>query len=129
MNRMHEFLAEQKVMRLATVSPDGMPHVVPVWYMYKNGSIYVGTNTRTMKARNVARTGTAAFCVDEGIHSPLYGVMGRGRAHILTDGVEDMARDILLRYFETMQDESAAELFADTDCILEITPHRLTEWS
>lgn len=129
MGRRREFLAGEKVLRLATVSADGTPHVVPVWYMYRDGAVYVGTNTRTAKARNVARTGRAAFCVDEGVHSPLYGVMGRGRARLITDDVGGLARDILLRYFDTMRDGSAAELYRDTDCIIEIVPDGLIEWS
>lgn len=129
MGQPHEFLAEQRVLRLATISDDGFPHVVPVWYMYRDGAVYVGTNTRTAKAKNVARTGRAAFCVDEGIRSPLYGVMVRGRARLITEDIGDMARDILLRYFDTMEDESAAELYRDTDCIIEIIPDHITEWS
>jgi nitroimidazol reductase NimA-like FMN-containing flavoprotein (pyridoxamine 5'-phosphate oxidase superfamily) len=129
MGRPHEFLAEQRVLRLATVSDDGLPHVVPVWYMYREGAVYVGTNTRTTKAKNVARTKRVAFCVDEGIRSPLYGVMGRGRARLITKDIGGMARDILLRYFDSMDDESAAELYRDTDCIIEIIPDHITEWS
>ena len=129
MDRPHEFLAGQRVLRLATVSDDGSPHVVPVWYMYRDGAVYVGTNTRTAKAKNVARTGRAAFCVDEGIRSPLYGVMARGRARLITKDIGGLARDILLRYFDTMEDESAAELYRDTDCIIEIMPESITEWS
>lgn len=125
----HEFLAAQKILRLATISDDGMPHVVPVWYMYRAGIIYVGTNTRTTKAKNVARTGKAAFCVDEGVHSPLYGVMGTGKARLLTKDISNVARDILLRYFDDMDNESAANLYEDTDCIISIIPDYITDWS
>lgn len=127
MDRRHKFLKEQKMLRLATVSTDGTPHVVPVWYMYTDGMIYVGTNTRTTKARNVERTGRAAFCVDKGIRSPLYGVMGRGRARLVTTDIGRIVRDILLRYFDTM-DESAEKLYQDTDCIIEIFPDDIIEW-
>lgn len=129
MKRKDGFLAEQKVLRLATVSGDGTPHVVPVWFMYRDGIIYVGTNTRTAKAKNVSRTGRVAFCVDEGIRSPLYGVMVQGRARLITGDIGGLARDILLRYFDTMQDESAIQLYEDTDCIIEITPEHTVEWS
>ena len=51
------FLEEQKVLRLATVDGSGEPHVVPVWYLYRNSAVYIGTNTRTIKARNVREAG------------------------------------------------------------------------
>lgn len=129
MERRDKFLAEQKVLRLATVSGDGTPHVVPVWFIYRDGVIYVGTNTRTAKARNVSQTGRAAFCVDEGVRAPLYGVMCQGRARLITGDIGGLAREILLRYFDTMQDESAIQLYEDTDCIIEITPDRMAEWT
>ena len=129
MERRDEFLAEQKVLRLATVSGDGMPHVVPVWFVYRDGAIYIGTNTRTAKAKNISQTGRAAFCVDEGVRAPLYGVMGRGRARLMTGDIGGLAREIILRYFDTMQDESAIRLYEETDCIIEITPDHISEWT
>ena len=29
-----KFLRKQKILHLATISKNGMPHVVPVWYLY-----------------------------------------------------------------------------------------------
>ena len=129
MGRRHEFLTRQKILRLATTAGDGTPHVVPVWFMYRDGAIYVGTNTRTRKAKNISQTGRAAFCVDQGIRQPLYGVMGQGRARLITDHISGLARDILLRYFDTMEDEYATQLYEDTDCIIEIIPDRVAEWT
>lgn len=130
MSRPLEFLASQKILHLATVGPDMTPHVVPVWYLYENKSIHIGTHTRTIKARNIRRTGRAAFCVDEGINSPLYGVMGRGPARLVTDAeyVISMATKIMSRYFEDVRCESAQELLSDTDCIIVITPERISDW-
>lgn len=128
---MNEFLHKQKLLRLATVGPDGMPHVVPVWYMYSGRRFYVGTHTRTGKAKNVMLNGTAAVCVDAGVHAPgITGFSAQGRARlILEDGkVKEIAGRILERYFESLQDESAQELLADTDCIIEITPLRTSSW-
>ena len=48
-----KFLRDQKIMRLGTVSKDGVPHVVPVWYSYDGKKFQIGTNTRTAKIRNI----------------------------------------------------------------------------
>ena len=39
-----KFLRDQKIMRLGTVSKDGVPHVVPVWYSYDGKKFRIGTN-------------------------------------------------------------------------------------
>ena len=59
--RQDKFLKSQKILRLATIDKKGMPHIVPVWYLYKDGIFYVGTNTKTKKARNVKKITKLVF--------------------------------------------------------------------
>jgi pyridoxamine 5'-phosphate oxidase family protein len=55
--------------RIATVGADGMPHVVPVGWIYNAASdtIDVGGHEleRSKKFRDVARTGRAAIVIDD----------------------------------------------------------------
>lgn len=128
--QVERFLEAQQTMRLATVGGDGTPHVVPVWYLYENGAFYVGTHTKTAKAKNVEREGRAAFCIDVGVHSPdIFGVSGHGKASLLRDNVAAIASRILSRYYDSMDDPAAQELLADTDCIIHIMPDGMTTWS
>ena len=131
MNRRDEFLKTQKVLHLATIGSNKTPHIVPVWYMYSSKKIYIGTNTRTQKAKNVKKNNKVAFCVDVGVNSPIYGVMGQGNANIILEDnrVKQIAKKILARYFKSMQNKSAIELLDDTDCIIEIIPEKLSTWS
>jgi nitroimidazol reductase NimA-like FMN-containing flavoprotein (pyridoxamine 5'-phosphate oxidase superfamily) len=131
MNRRDEFLKTQKVLHLTTIGSNKIPHVVPVWYMYSLKKIYIGTNTRTQKAKNVKKNNKVAFCVDAGVKSPIYGVMGQGNANIILENikVKQIAKKILARYFNSMQNKSAIELLEDTDCIIEIIPEKLSVWS
>ena len=131
MNRRDEFLKTQKVLHLTTIGSNKIPHVVPVWYMYSLKKIYIGTNTRTQKAKNVKKNNKVAFCVDVGVKSPIYGVMGQGNANIILENikVKQIAKKILARYFNSMQNKSAIELLEDTDCIIEIIPEKLSVWS
>lgn len=41
------------VARIATVSRKGRPHVNPLYFVYRNGKIYLGTSDRTLAALNV----------------------------------------------------------------------------
>ena len=131
MNRRDEFLKTQKVLHLTTIGNNKTPHVVPVWYMYSAKKIYIGTNTRTQKAKNVKKNNKVAFCVDVGVKSPIYGVMGQGNANIILENikVKQIAKKILARYFNNMQNKSAIKLLDDTDCIIEIIPEKLSVWS
>jgi hypothetical protein len=51
---------------LATVRADGRPHVAPVWYeVDEDGSLVFNTGEKTVKGRNLLRTGRASLCVDD----------------------------------------------------------------
>jgi len=131
MNKRDEFLKSQKVLRLATIGKNKTPHIAPVWYLYSEKKIYIGTNTRTKKAKNAKTNKRVAFCVDMGINAPnIYGVMGQGNANIILENnkVKTIAKKILLRYFKTLESKSAKELLDDTDCIIEIIPEKFSVW-
>jgi len=130
MFRKEKFLKEQKILHLATIDAKGNPHLVPVWYKHKAKKFYIGTNTRTAKAKNVQKNGTVSFCVDAGIWPPIHGIMGTGRARLITQTaqVKKIAGEILLGYFKSLGQKAAKQLLDDTDCIIEITPKKITSW-
>jgi len=131
MTRQDDFLKTQKLLRLATIDKNGVPYIVPVWYLYSKKKFYIGTNTRTEKAKNLKKNKRVSFCVDVGVHSPqIYGVMGKGNAKLILEKnkVSSIAKKILKKYFKTLENKSAKELLDDTDCIIEIYPKKLSAW-
>jgi pyridoxamine 5'-phosphate oxidase family protein len=64
-----EYLAGQRLGRIATVGPDGQPHVVPTSFRYspEHDAIEVGglRMSQTKKLRDVQRTGRASIVVDD----------------------------------------------------------------
>jgi pyridoxamine 5'-phosphate oxidase family protein len=64
-----DYLAEQRLGRIATVGPDGQPHVVPTSFRYnpEHDAIDVGglRMSQTKKLRDVQRTGRATIVVDD----------------------------------------------------------------
>ncbi|MBS3926900.1 MAG: pyridoxamine 5'-phosphate oxidase family protein [Nitrosarchaeum sp.] len=131
MNRRDEFLKTQKILHLTTIGSKNIPHIVPVWYLYSSKKIYIGTNTKTKKAQNIRKNNKVAFCVDVGVNSPIFGVMGHGNANIILENnkVKSIAKKILARYFKSLQNKSAIELLDNTDCIIEIIPEKFSVWS
>ena len=131
MSKRDEFLKKQKILRLATLDKKGNPHVVPVWYLFSSKKLYIGTNSKTEKAKNVKNNSKVSFCVDVGINSPdIFGVMGQGIGKLIIEKneVARIEKIILLRYFNTLDDKSAKELLEETDCIIEITPKEYSVW-
>lgn len=58
-----EFLQGPRVAALATVRPDGRPHVTPVWYEYDGTEFIVSTFRASQKLRNIRHKGFACLCI------------------------------------------------------------------
>jgi len=131
MSELIKFLKKEKILHLATIDEKNSPHIVPVWYLYNSKKIYVGTNTKTQKAKNIRIHKKVSFCVDVGVNAPnIFGLMGKGTAKLLKEKktVNRIAKKILLRYFKSLDNKSAKELLDDTDCIIEIIPKEFLNW-
>lgn len=60
------FLAEQRTVRLATADEDGVPHVVPLWFVWRDGRMYLNSTLGNVTVENVLRTERATGVVDDG---------------------------------------------------------------
>lgn len=81
------FLRDNEVGRLATICADGLPHVVPVCYIYRSGGLWMATDYETRKYRNLLSNNKAALVVDAGYDSNR-GILVQGRARIYERGLE-----------------------------------------
>jgi len=89
-----EYLAENFIGRVATSSPSGQPHVVPVGYRFDGTDITFGgwNLAKSLKFRNLMSNEKVAFVVDDIVSTKPWKVRGveiRGRAEIASskDGV------------------------------------------
>jgi PPOX class probable F420-dependent enzyme len=54
-----------RTVKLATVKEDGSPHVVPLWFVLDDeGDIIFGTETDSVKGKNIQRDRRVSICVD-----------------------------------------------------------------
>lgn len=75
------FLDEQRTIRLATVGPAGEPHVVPLWFVWLDGSVYMNTTLGNVTVENLERDPRATGSVDDGDdYDTLRGVVLAGTA-------------------------------------------------
>jgi PPOX class probable F420-dependent enzyme len=101
------FLASQRVGRLATADGRGIPHVVPVCFAIEAATLYITIDEKPKRAsaqplkrlRNMTENPSVAFVADRYDEDwrALGWVMLRGRAEILTDGLEHNRAQELLR--------------------------------
>jgi nitroimidazol reductase NimA-like FMN-containing flavoprotein (pyridoxamine 5'-phosphate oxidase superfamily) len=132
MNKRDEFLKTQKILRLSTIDKNNFPHITPVWYIFSGKKIYIGTDTKSQKIKNLEKNNHVSFCVDVGVNAPnIYGVMGQGIANIILEmpKAKKIAKKILLKYFKTLENKSAKKLLEDTDCVIEIIPQKYSKWN
>jgi nitroimidazol reductase NimA-like FMN-containing flavoprotein (pyridoxamine 5'-phosphate oxidase superfamily) len=61
-----ELLHDTRTMRAGTVSPDGSPHVVPLWFVWHGGSIWINNLRKARRTRDLQAGSQVALCVDTG---------------------------------------------------------------
>jgi pyridoxamine 5'-phosphate oxidase-like protein len=72
------FLDEQRVLVCATNGHDGFPHLMPLWYVVRDGRLWAWTYAKSQKVRNVERDPRATVQVEEGVeYQELRGMMLR----------------------------------------------------
>jgi hypothetical protein len=50
---------------LATVRPDGRPHLAPVWFVLVDGHVWVGTGASSVKVRNLGANPRATLALED----------------------------------------------------------------
>lgn len=86
-----DLLDRNMVMRLATVDPDGYPHITPIWYVADReaDSIYFSTPEDTRKARDIRTFPKVSLTVDEGVYYfDLQAVVLEGTVSVVEDAEE-----------------------------------------
>lgn len=95
---------------LATVWPDGRPHVTPVWGIWRDDGLWWSCSPGSRKTRNLAHNATAVATTDDAA-SP---VVVEGPAELVTDaaGVTAFAERVNAKYEVSYPDS----FFQDNAC-------------
>jgi len=126
--RQQRFVAKPRIARLATVRPDGSPHIAPVWYRYEDGAFLILTERASVKARNITRDPRVVLCIDDE-RPPYHAVLVRGRAR-LTPYPGDAWREALAVHYlgEERGRRYVRENPPSDDVLVRIEPESLTGW-
>jgi PPOX class probable F420-dependent enzyme len=113
-----ELLASERVVAVASLGKNGWPHVMPLWYVPRDGEVWIYTYAKSQKVRNLERDPRATLLIETGHeYSELRGVQIEATAEIHRDheAVFALARELTLRYapgLESLGDDAAAALEA-----------------
>jgi nitroimidazol reductase NimA-like FMN-containing flavoprotein (pyridoxamine 5'-phosphate oxidase superfamily) len=122
-----DFLTEERVLRLATVDDEGWPAVVPLWFVWHDGAIWIWNLTRSKRTRRLHEGTRCAVTVDTGReYTDLRGVTGRvDHAHVPDDEVPVAVRAAFSRKYlgtdEPLEPADHHEWFR-------LDPHALRSW-
>jgi PPOX class probable F420-dependent enzyme len=124
-----ELIARERVCRMATASPEGQPHLVPVCHVLAGGKIYIGSGDDGAKVRNLMANPRITVTID--LYSEhwasLKGVMVQGRAKLIERGPAfQRARRRLYEKYPQYAKEAA--ISPSDSVIIEITPTHVFTW-
>jgi PPOX class probable F420-dependent enzyme len=137
-DELRDFLAEQKVVSIATIGPNGRPHLVPLWYVPEDGELIGWTYAKSQKARNLEREPHATLQVEDGVdYQELRGVMFECDVQVEREPekVAGFGRELFMRYGGATDDgelrPEVAEMVAkqaDKRIGLRFRPTRTVSW-
>jgi nitroimidazol reductase NimA-like FMN-containing flavoprotein (pyridoxamine 5'-phosphate oxidase superfamily) len=77
---MEPYLRTQRTARVATAGATGSPHVVPLWFVWHDGTLFLNSTVGNPTVENALRDGRAAAVIDDGDeYDVLRGVTVSGR--------------------------------------------------
>ncbi len=112
-------LRAERNLWIATVRPDGRPHLTPVWYVWTGGKFYICIQSSSVKAANLRETADVALSLEAGGHP----VICEGLAvPVLSDWPRNVCEIFQTKYAWQILDDS------EYDLLIEIEPRKWLIW-
>jgi general stress protein 26 len=125
------FLDAQRVVVCATNGVRGWPHLMPLWYVVREGEIWGWTYAKSQKARNLERDQRATLQLETGErYEELRGVMIEADTviHRDTDAVAALGTEIYQRYTGHSNVEEMIRAQAPKRIAMQFIPRRVASW-
>ncbi|MDQ1515779.1 MAG: hypothetical protein QOE80_1609 [Actinomycetota bacterium] len=128
-----EFLASERTVQLASIGPDGAPHLVPMWFAVIDGRIALWTYAKSQKTANLRRDRRVTCLLEAGEqYGELRGVSISGRA-VLHDDYETVYQvgEALYRRYQgdmTHSSRAGVEAEARKRVAVFVDPVRTATW-
>jgi PPOX class probable F420-dependent enzyme len=105
---------------LATVRPNGAPHLIPIWFVWHDEKIYICTGANSVKIRNLKKNPHVALALEDGSNP----IMLEGAARLLT---REATPESVVALFQRKYDWN---ILTDDDytMVIEVTLHQRRGW-
>lgn len=128
-----EFVAKSRNGTLATIGPDGQPHLVAMWYAVVDREIWFETKAKSQKAVNVRRDPRITFLLEDGdTYDTLRGVSFEGTAEIVDDpdAIFRVGVSVWERYTGPYTDEAkpAVDMMMNKRIAIRLAVKRVRSW-
>jgi nitroimidazol reductase NimA-like FMN-containing flavoprotein (pyridoxamine 5'-phosphate oxidase superfamily) len=131
MEDVKKYMDDVRLASFATVTSRSEPHVVPVFFTYYDGKVYVQTDRKSVKIRNLLRNENVSIAVYSGEEA----VILRGKGRIIEDDAEFIRRtqDHIGKYKLKLDGEGKDSLGIPLfnkkrRCVVEVRGMHLTFW-
>jgi PPOX class probable F420-dependent enzyme len=127
--RVERFLADEPVVWLSSVRPDGRPHIVPIWFSWDDGALTVLSKPDAQKVRNIRRTPAVMLALGDAEDDFDVGLI-EACAEVIDEPATDLPREHLRKYADRMAaiGLSIEEFVATYSQVLRIVPTRFLDW-
>lgn len=133
---LRELLESERIAVVSSIGPRGWPHSMPMWFVPRDGEVWVWTYAKSQKVRNLERDPRATVLVETGHdYGELRGAMIEAEAEIHRDfeTVIAFAEELTLRYAEgisSVKGDAKAALEAQTPkrVAIRFRPLRTATW-
>jgi general stress protein 26 len=128
------FLDGERVVVCATNGSVGWPHLMPLWYVVREGELWAWTFAKSQKVRNLERDPRATLQIEAGdTYDQLRGVMIEAdtEIHRELEVVAKLGGELMARYGDghlTPEVEAVVAAQAAKRVALQFVPRRTTSW-
>jgi nitroimidazol reductase NimA-like FMN-containing flavoprotein (pyridoxamine 5'-phosphate oxidase superfamily) len=124
------FLQRGIVCRLGCLDDEGYPYVVPVWFEYADGGLYIIPRARSTWAGYLERDGRVSLCIDA---AGSQRVLVRGRARLVErpnvgGRWVEIARRMVERYLGERGAAYLEQTLQEPRWLFFVEPERMTSW-
>jgi PPOX class probable F420-dependent enzyme len=131
-----ELLDSERVVVVSSLGPRGWPHSMPMWFVVRDGEIWVWTYAKSQKVKNLERDPRATVLIETGHeYTELRGIQIEAEAELIrdTDQVFEFAKELTVRYaegIESVEGDAAESLKAQAPkrVAIHFKPVRTATW-
>lgn len=131
-----ELMAAERVAVVSSLGPRGWPHSMPLWFVPRDGEVWIWTYAKSQKVRNLERDPRATVLIETGHdYTELRGAMIEAEVSIHRDfeTVLGFAEELTVRYADGISSlgadaKAALEAQASKRVALQFKPLRTATW-